>query len=79
MQARIRIKKAIKKQNPRALSLLGFNYDLATSYFARRSPSKYRRREQSLRPCSRWERVGCCRFITRNSLYIESVSNVLHF
>ena len=47
-------------------SLFYLNKNLATSYLPRKWPSKYFHRNESLRPCSGWERVFSSRLVTKN-------------
>ena len=51
----------------------------ATSYLPRRWPSKYFRLNESLRPCSGWERVFSSRLVTDESVFAISllISSVL--
>ena len=55
-------------------SLFNLNKNLATSYLPRKWPSKYFHRNESLRPCSGWERVFSSRLVTKNVVVTISIA-----
>ena len=55
-------------------SLFSLNKNLATSYLPRKWPSKYFHRNESLRPCSGWERVFSSRLVTKNVVVTISIT-----
>ena len=55
-------------------SLFSLNKNLATSYLPRKWPSKYFHRNESLRPCSGWERVFSSRLVTKNVVVTISIA-----
>ena len=55
-------------------SIFYLNKNLATSYLPRKWPSKYFHRNESLRPCSGWERVFSSRLVTKNVVVTISIT-----